>query len=382
MPENEVPLSTAAVDVAEVASGLSAEMYRQRRLGPEVFEAVLGAGFLRHFVPAGFGGRDGTFRQLLPAVALIGERCPATAWCASLFASTPRFLALFPQAARREFWADGPDTAVVCSVLPFGEAVAERGGWRVSGRWPYLSGIEFAEWAVLCAKVLVDGEPVLKLVAVPREACRVEETWFSVGMQATGSNTAVLEDVFVPAHRVVGRETVFAGRPVDPAGEPAAPVAPLPAVNGLTFVVPALGAARGALALLSAHVARKVRDAPVLPGAPGAQGNLATWESVLARSSAEIDAVGLLLERIADVADRGDVTPAEVARGARDAAFAIDVLTGAVNRIFRAAGTGGQVADGLLQRLWRDVNSISTHQALQFEPAARNYTRTACEPAG
>ncbi|GAU65798.1 RecT protein [Streptomyces sp. NBRC 110611] len=376
-------LPAAARSIAELASGLTAQMERERRLGSDVVKALSDAGFMRHFVPAEFGGRDGTFRDLMSAVATLGETCTATAWCASLFASSPRFVSFFPPEGRREIWAEGPDPVVVCSVIPFGEAVGVPGGLRVSGRWPYMSGIDCADWVIVCAKVLLaTGGPRLTLVAVPRSRCRAEDTWFSVGMQATGSNTVVLEDVFVPEQRIGDRAALFAGRPAVPAADPpVAAMAPLPAVNGLTFVVPALGAARGSLALLADHLGKKLRDIPVLPGVPGALDNQTTYETVLARSAAEIDAVQLLLERIADLADSGaGITPAEVARNARDSAFAIDTLATAVNRIFRTAGTSGQAADGPLQRFWRDVNSIATHQALQIEPTARTYARSLFTP--
>ena len=378
MKTTSTSLSQAAENVAEVASQLIADMEGERRLSSDVIKAMVDAGFMRHFVPIGFGGQAGTFGELLAAVAVIGEKCAASAWCASLFASSARFIAFFPLAAQQEIWADGPDAAVVCSVIPFGEAVAEKDGWRVSGRWPYMSGIEFADWVIVCVKIFGDGEPELKLLAVPRKDCRIEDTWFSVGMQATGSNTAVLENVFVPAQRAGDRAALFAGRRANPSADPpVVGMTPLPAVNGLTFVVPALGAARGALALLSEHIVKKIRDSPALPGVPGVQGNRATYETVLARSAAEIDAAQLLLERIASIADENrDLTPVDVARNARDSAFAVDLLVTAMNRIFRTAGTSGQAAGGLLQRFWRDINSVATHQALQFEPTARNYAKT------
>ncbi|WP_330318064.1 acyl-CoA dehydrogenase family protein [Streptomyces platensis] len=375
-------LPAAAEAVAELASGLVAQMEHERRLSPDVVKALTGAGFMRHFVPTAFGGNAGTFRDLMRAVATLGETCAATAWCASLFASSPRFVSFFPPEGRQEIWAGGPDATVVCSVIPFGEAVSEPGGLRVSGRWPYMSGIECADWVIVCAKeLLARGGPRLTLVAVPRAQCRTEDTWRSVGMQATGSNTVVVEDTFVPAHRVGDRAALFAGRPADPAEPRTAGLAPLPAVNGLTFVVPALGAARGALALLTDHLGRKLHHVPVLPGVPGALDNQTTYETVLARSAAEIDASQLLLERIADLADSGEpITPEQVARNARDSAFAVDTLAGTVNRIFRTAGTSGQAADGPLQRIWRDVNAIATHQALQIEPTARAYARSLFTP--
>ncbi|MEU6131739.1 acyl-CoA dehydrogenase family protein [Saccharopolyspora sp. NPDC047091] len=340
--------------VAELVAERAAGMEIACGIDADVITGMAEAGFMRHCVPTEFGGRGGGFGELLDAVALIGAECAASAWCASLFAATTRFLEPFPQEVRHEVWATGPDAVVVASTIPCGKAAADGDGVRVSGRWPYLSAVEFADWAVLCAALEgPGGEPELKLVAVPAAHLWVERTWQSAGMCATGSHTAVLADVAVPASRMRDLAELFSG-----------PV-PLGAVNGLTFVAPALGAARGALrALTGRHSGR------------GAAGSQTGRDAALARSAAEIDSVELLLRRAAAVADTGSLTAAEVARNSRDSAFAIEVLTGAVNRMFLAAGTGGQLAGAPLQRLWRDVNSVATHRALQFEPAAQNYVRS------
>ncbi|MGW6905711.1 acyl-CoA dehydrogenase family protein [Streptomyces sp. NPDC054940] len=368
-------LTEAARQIADTAAGLAPAMTERRRIDADLVKAMREAGFMRHFVPTRYGGAAGTFTDLLAAVATLGEACPATAWCASLFASTPRFVPCFPEAGQREFWAEGPDTAFVCSVLPFGEATQASGtsGLRVSGRWPYMSAVEYADWVVVCAKLPGAGGPRLKLVAVPVSAVSVEDAWDTVGMRATGSNTVVLDDVLVPAARIVDRDAVFGGRPVD---TPEVTVAPLAAVNGLTFVVPALGAAQGALAELARYLGGKLRNVSSTPGLPGPGGTLASQEMTLARSAAEIDSARLLLTRIAELGDaQGPFTPHVVARNVRDSAFAVDLLVTAVNRIFRGAGTGGQAANGPLERFWHDVNAVATHQALQFEPAAHHYAR-------
>ncbi|MFD8373787.1 acyl-CoA dehydrogenase family protein [Streptomyces sp. NPDC059688] len=367
------PLATAARDIAATAAGLAARMAEQRHIDAGLVTAMREAGFMRHLAPARYGGAGGTLADLLDAVATLGEACPATAWCASLFASTPRFVPCFPEAGQKEFWADGPDTAFVCSVLPFGEAVpdADGDGLRVSGRWPYMSAVEHADWVVVCARSTGADGPRLTLVAVPASAVRIEDTWDSVGMRATGSDTVVLENVPVPAGRYVDRDAVFAGRTADGTA-----IAPLAAVNGLTFVVPALGAAQGALAELTRYLAGRLTEVTPTPGMPGPGGNLATHEMTLARSAAEIDSARLLLTRIARLADEGGpFTGPAIARNMRDSAFTVELLLSAVNRVFRAAGTGGQAARGPLERFWHDVNTVATHQAVQFEPAAHHYAR-------
>jgi alkylation response protein AidB-like acyl-CoA dehydrogenase len=348
------PLSIeGAADVAAIAARCAAASEERRQLDPDVVKAIVDAGFARHFVPISAGGHAGTFTDLAAAVVAVGEACAATAWCASLSASMSRMAAAFlPVGGQQVIWAGGPDAVIVGSVTPLGRAAERDGGWVVSGSWPYISLVEFSDWALVCAVVSSEGaEPVAKLFALPRGAYRIEDTWFNVGMQATGSNVVESPDAEAPCY-----------------------AAPLQAVNGLSFVLPALGAARGALAAFAGYIANKIRTAPALPGVPGVQGNRATYEMAFARSAGEIDAAHLLLARAVGVADQGAATtPAETAQNLRDCSLAVDMLVTAVDRIFRTAGTTGQSSKGTLHRFWRDVNSISTHMAIQFEPAARLY---------
>lgn len=93
----------------------------------------------------------------------------------------------------------------------------------------------------------------------------------------------------------------------------------------------------------------------------------------VARAAGEIDAAALLLGRVAAIADRGGVSPEETTRSWRDCALAVELLVGAVDRLFRSAGTSAQADTQPLQRFWRDVNAAASHVVLRFETAAAAY---------
>jgi two-component flavin-dependent monooxygenase/oxygenase LndZ5 len=284
--------------------------------------------------------------------------------------------AFLPAEGQAEVWSGGPDAVLVGSVTPSGTAQPRPGGWLLSGRWPYLSAVAHSDWALVCGVVPGGAEGVPMLFAVPRAAYRIEDTWFSVGMQATGSNTLVLDEVFVPHSRAFDRGDLFAGRADQPPDAvPACYRPPLPAVNGLIFATPAAGAARGMTRTFAAAFADRLGSrARPLPGTAGVQGVRASAELALARSAGEVDAAWLLLERAARLVDgSAPVGPLDTARNLRDCSLVADLAVTAVNRLFREAGTRGQLTSSSMQRLWRDVTSISTHVALQFEPAARGY---------
>ena len=366
-------LSLDAVrEAAAMAAKHAADAETRRTLNPDVVNLVVRAGFGRHFVPAAHGGAAGTFAELLPAVALLGENCASTAWFASLTAGTGRMAAFLPVEGQREIWARGPDAVVVGALAQTGTAERAGDGWRVRGQWSYVSGIAHSDWALVCAKAESGDGHEPRFFAVPRDAYSIVDTWFNAGMRATGSNTLVLDVTEVPASRSVALADLFAGC----APDPAAPChrVPLKAANGLTLTVPLLGAVRGELYRWAELIAGKLRG----PAAAISGGvDRAVHELTLARADGEIDAAALLLRRVADVADRGDPGPLLTARNGRDCALAADMLAGVADRLLRSAGSRGQADNEPLQRFWRDVTTGAGHAGLQLPSAAGAFVKQA-----
>ncbi|MFI2242266.1 acyl-CoA dehydrogenase family protein [Streptomyces chrestomyceticus] len=371
MPDTPGPLlhPEAVRETAVLAAGRAAEAETERRLAPDVVESVLRAGFARHLVPAKWGGAAGGFTELLPAVVRLGESCTSTAWFASLAAGVARLAAYLPTAGQQDIWAKGPDAVVVGALAPVGTAERAPGGWRVRGRWPYVSGVGHSDWALVCARLASGGSGAC-FFAVPRDAYGIEDTWFNTGMRATGSNTLTLDEVFVAETHAVALDVLTAGQA--PEAEALCHRTPLKAANGLTLTAPLLGAARGALGRWTELVRHKF-DTPAasVAGAPSP----ASYEVIQARADAEIDAAELLLRRAAEVADSGRPDPLRTARNARDCALAAEMAAVAVDRLLRSAGSRGQSETEDLQRFWRDVNSGAGHVALQFPAAAGAYAR-------
>ncbi len=345
--------NTGLASVAEKVKLLAAEHAQQadatRKLAPEVVDALREAGFARHFVAAELGGTQGTFAELTQAVVAVGQGCSAAAWCASLSAYSSRFATHLPHAGHEEIWGSGPDTFVVTGQPPMGKGTKADGGHKLSGRWTYVSGVDFAEWALLCGMVGEEG----RFFALPRKDFTVLETWDSAGMRATSSHSVVVDDIFVPEHLSFLRSDMGAGTGWSPV--PSHNV-PFQAVGGLTFAAPAVGAAMGALdACVSVLAGKKQSVSSAVD---------------LVRASGQVESARLLIEQNAAVLDGREFTPAAMARNERNVAYAADVLVDAVGGLVRAAGTSGLAEGGALQRFWRDVVSSSSHVALRYETAS------------
>ncbi|MGW1196757.1 acyl-CoA dehydrogenase family protein [Streptomyces sp. NPDC002536] len=364
-------LSAAAEKVRLVAAEHAQEADRTRALVPEVVEAIREAGFARYLVAARWGGAEGSFAELTRAVVEVGAGCAAAAWCASLSAYSARFASHLPEAGHGAIWGEGPDAVVATALMPAGRAAEVDGGWRLSGQWAYVSGIDFADWALVCAAVAdpgtsAEGPPRLRFFALPRGTYTVRESWDSIGMRATSSHTVVVDGQFVPAHLSFDRTDMLTGR--NAVSGVAAHNVPFQAVGGLTFIAPVVGAAAGALEACAASLTGRRRSQ--------------TNELLLVRASGHVDAARHLVEQNAEVLDGRHFTPELMARNERNATFAAELAREAVDLLVRAAGTGGLGETRPLQRFWRDVTSATSHVALQYDTAARkNYSAVLLGPA-
>ncbi|MFI5668043.1 acyl-CoA dehydrogenase family protein [Streptomyces sp. NPDC051704] len=357
-PSPPVPdVEAAALSAAEHAPRAD----RDGRLPDAVVEALIGTGLLAHFVPRAFGGAAGRFADCLPALLRLAEADPSAGWCAAVMTSMSRMAACLPAAGQEAVWAHGPHVPIAGTLQPAGTATPTAGGWLLSGRWPYCSGVHHARWALLSA--VPEGAPGPRFLLVPRSAWTTEPTWSgAVGLRGTGSDTLVLDsEVFVPEGRSFTRERLFTAS--DPRADGDCYRIPHEAVSGLFFALPLLGAARAALSAWTAAASRH----------PSA-GSLRDGDAALATASGKIDAADLLLRRAARTCDEPDaLTPLLSARCHRDHATAAGLLNEAVQTLFHSAGVSATSGAGPLSRLWRDASVAALHPALAVPPAARDY---------
>jgi 3-hydroxy-9,10-secoandrosta-1,3,5(10)-triene-9,17-dione monooxygenase len=349
------------------------EPERLRRLPDETVQDILDSGLNRIGVPARFGGIDVDISLLHDVAFEFGRVCGATAWCYSLWGVHNWWAGYYPPEAQEELYAGGPDV-IASSALFSLRAAAEHvpGGYRLSGHWQFSSGCDHAAW--LFASAPSENGPMS--VMIPRSDFEIlQDTWYVSGLQGTGSKDVVINDAFVPAHRTLpGRGNMYATNAWSPREfHPQRRYGvPMGALLAWDLVAPAIGLAQGAV---DETVARLTGS-----GGRARSAESPVVHAKLAESAAEVDAARALLH--ADIEDaqakgqRGEaITPLDLARYARDKAYAVKLAVSAVNRMFDMAGGHALFTTDPLQRIHRDVQACMHRDGLVFDFGAQPYGR-------
>jgi alkylation response protein AidB-like acyl-CoA dehydrogenase len=377
-PSPDVAVVRRAAGLRPLIGSHAEEGEAQRRVPEPVIAALKDAGLLHIVIPKRFGGEGTNFRTFMEATAEVARADGATGWVHALLNVCTWFVTTYSERAQQEVFGDTPKAISGAVFSPGASPQRVDGGLLVTGRWPYATGCLHADWTGL-GMVLGehdDGTPELGLALVPMTDLRIEDTWEMTGMAATGSNTVVAEDVFVPDHRVQSFDDlaldVHAREYTD---ELVARASFMPvAVVILCFAQ--LGAARAALDATLERVPEK----PVAYSAFRRTKDSPAHQMAIAEAANMIDAAYLLAARAcADIdraAERGESLPMLVrARIRMDTGQVAQLCREAINRLLTVNGPSSFANSKAIQRFWRDSEVASRHALAEPEIGKQLYGR-------
>lgn len=345
-------LVSRAEAMVPVLKQRAATAEREGRLCQETIEEFKDAGFFRVFVPKRYGGLE--LDNGLTQVELcnqLGRACGSSAWVFSVVACHAWLLGMMPQAAQEAVWINGPDTLMTTAVSPStGKIRRVEGGYRLSGRWQFSSGCDFAEWILFSGPL--DGEQARApwCLVNKKEFAIDHHSWHPMGLAGTGSKDVEVKDAFVPEEWA----SPMGARPWAYLHQSYIYRLPFAPFLFLNVSCPALGVARGAVEEFASQVNARPGRATV-----GRQIRLA-------ESSAEVDAaLALMRADMTEVAQTGraerEMTPEQLARWERDLGFATKLCVQAVDRLLTVVGAHGIDVNNPIHRAGRDIHAIATH---------------------
>ena len=254
-------------------------------------------------------------------------------------------------------------------LAPTGRAEAVEGGYRISGRWEWATGVNHCSWVMVSA---MDG-PMPRFCVLPLADVEVEDVWRVSGMVATGSNTVVARDVFVPAYRTLSALQMRYGPMPGLVRHPGSTVGyAMPPLLALVAAGPALGAAEGALAAFTERMKAKIQ---AHTGGAKAVDSPATHLR-LGEALATVRAAALVWEDALARYERdgplgGAMSNDSLAAVRLAAAHTVRLANDAVNIMCNAAGASAGFLTSPLQRHLRDVQMIRGHVVFDWDRAAQ-----------
>ena len=190
------------------------ETRENRTVLPEIREMVRESGVARILQPPAYGGAGGPLRDVVDAVSEVGAACGSTGWAVVQYVVHPFMVAQWPREAQDEVWGDDPKNLVAGILIQsLGRYERARGGYRVSGRWPFVTGVDTCDWCIVSG--YEEGragqhESHLHFL-IRREEIEILDTWHALGLRGSGTNDVRLQEFFVPAHRALSMEVLRGG---------------------------------------------------------------------------------------------------------------------------------------------------------------------------
>lgn len=358
-------------EYVDLLSERAVEAERLRRLPAATLADPATAEFIELLVPARYGGRQAPFPEILEPVRRMAHGCASSAWTIGFYTLHNWMLALFSEQAQTEAFATRPFLAPA-PLAPTGVGVGCDGGIRLTGKWSWATGVMDGNWIIvgaLCERVPGDPTTIYPVLALlPIAEVRIEDVWHTDGMRATGSNDVIIDDVFVPAHRLVSVADIYTGTAPGAALHDADTYRwPMVPALALLAAMPALGSAERAADIYTERLSQRFlayegvmqKDKPVSSMHLGQAGvRLRALRGLLD------DTVG----EIQTIVTAGDPVPRPVRAQARlAAAHVVHESRSVIADLTGASGAGAHFLDHPLQRIKRDVDVITGHVVFDYD---------------
>ncbi len=353
------------------------------RVSEEIFGAIRDAEIFKILLPRRYGGFEHGLDTFAEVGFEIARGCGSVGWVNSVTAMYHVFLGMYSEQAQDEVWGEDPGAVVAASFTPTGSVTAVGGGYSLSGKWMFCSGIDNCSWTIVGVTIPAnsdDGSEEKAYALVRTSDFDMENNWNVVGLAGTGSKNVMCDDLFVPEHRLLSIEDTMTGRP------PGAAVndgplyrIPLFAAMSCSLVAPIMGMAQGAIDEFETLTkGRTTRGAALSKPAPMAE--LPGIQLKLGEAKAAVDAARLLVDRdlkdiMETVSSGRELTIEQRARNKGDWGYAARLAVQAVDAIFAASGGGALFKTGRVQRYWRDTHAGSAHISMNWDAVGALYGR-------
>lgn len=364
-PQAAAELLARVQAIVPALAAQAAESERLRRPTDAAIRMLEETGLFRLMVPRRWGGLELDLDAFLDVGLALGEADASLAWVACFCVEHNWMLCQYPESFQRELYSSTSHVLAPAVIAPTSVAQPEDGGFRLSGRWPWGTGVMHASWVIVSALAGIEpgaapSPASLRFLALPIGDVKVDDTWYVDGMVGTGSNDIVIDGAFVPAERTVTVLDLLEGRG-EGARLHASPLYHTPMIPILVLAasMPIVGQARAVVRGFRERLLSHTR-----PGVPPVKlAEKPALQRRLAQAAIEIRQAELLLRDVcAEVCSlRNRASRLERGRWIASGATALHQARRVIQDVSEASGASAHFQSHPLQRALRDANVASCH---------------------
>jgi indole-3-acetate monooxygenase len=331
--------------------------------------ALSDVGLFSMLVPRSVGGAELDLPTYVRAIEELARADASVAWCVGQGSGLCLLAAFMEPETAREVFVDSSPAVLANGPGERNEparAVPVAGGYRVSGRWNFASGIRHATW--LSGISQIEGEQIYRFMLFRKEQAQLIDTWQVSGLRGTGSFSFSVNELFVPeAHSVVVDEGNRRER------------GPLYLFSSSGIFGPSFGSVALGIAHSALHSFLELAGGKTPRGADRTVRDSETVQAMVARSQARLTSARLLLHHTLtevwdDVSQEACVTTEQRVHVRLAATNATHEAADVVDAVYKAAGSTAIFAAQPFERRFRDIHAVTQQlqaRAAHFETVGR-----------
>lgn len=372
-----------AREIGELAWSRREETERARRLPDDVMDALRASDLMKLCRHSKWGGGDADPMTFLDVGRELGRGSGSLGWLYSVLGFHDWYMAFASEQLQQDVWGKDREAIVCDSYAPIGQITQVEGGYLVSGRWRFASGIEWSSWIAVGGIVPPpDGDkPEFQFFFVPKSDLIVEDDWYTLGLRGTASRAVNIERTFVPSHRTLPIfRLALEGSRGDVVKDGPLWRMPLFTMQALAAYPPVIGLAQRMLDEFRGWTKQRIR-----PYQQGAQARDAPAPQLAwARAATQWDGAWALAQKYAEFGwKRGvegstyELNDEERAQLFSWRSFIARTCLDLTDDLYKGAGAMALFDSHPLQQIFRDAHSAGVHVSLDLGDAYTSRGRVA-----
>src|ERR1700731_4121376 len=198
------PVARARELGTEIAAAAD-EIERSRRIPETLLERLHDSRLFRMLLPRAAGGDQTEPAVYVAAIEELALHDASIAWNVFVANSSALIAAYLEPAVNHAIFAD-PRSIVAWGPPNASRATAVDDGYRLTGKWDFASGCRQARWiGAPCHVLEADGalrlnrfgKPTVRTLLFPASEATLIDTWRTIGLRGTASDSYGVDELFV-----------------------------------------------------------------------------------------------------------------------------------------------------------------------------------------